>query len=118
MVIMLDYPESRYWYAAEISQLLHDRFTVNGFITREATLVGYRQASKKLRLEALKGVAFHRTWCKDKGKGVAIRNGVTSINTSKNDFLIVSELLRHEHFHLQHALGFHLLSSCLLIFSY
>ena len=73
MVIMLDYPESRDWYVAEISQVLHDRFTVNGFITRarEATLVGYRQASKKLRLEALKGVAFFRTWCKDKGKGVA-----------------------------------------------
>jgi hypothetical protein len=51
--------------------VLHDRFTVNGFITREATLVGYRQALKKLRLEALKGVAFLRTWCKDKGKGVA-----------------------------------------------
>ena len=51
--------------------MLHDRFTVNGYITREATLDGYRQASKKLRLEALKGVAFHRTWCKDKGKGVA-----------------------------------------------
>ncbi len=69
MVIMLDYPESKDWYIAEISQVLHDRFTVNGFITREATLVGYRQASKELRLEALKGVAFHRTWCKEKGKG-------------------------------------------------
>ena len=62
MVIMLDYPESKDWYVAEISQVLHDRFTVNGYITREATLVGYRQASKKLRLEALKGVAFHRIW--------------------------------------------------------
>ena len=51
--------------------MLHDRFTVNGFITSEATLVGYRQASKKQRLEALKSVTFHRTWCKDKGKGVA-----------------------------------------------
>ncbi len=71
MVIMLDYPESRDWYVAEISQVLHDRFTVNGFITREATLVGYRQASKKLRLEALKEVVFLRTWCKDKGKGIA-----------------------------------------------
>ncbi len=38
---------------------------------REATLDGYRQAAKKLRLEALKGVAFLRTWCKDKGKRVA-----------------------------------------------
>ncbi len=35
------------------------------------TLRVHRQASKKLRLEALKGVAFLRTWCKDKGKGVA-----------------------------------------------
>ncbi len=56
---------------AEISQVLHDRFTVNGFITLEATLDGYRQASMKLRLKALKGVAFLRTWCKDKSKGVA-----------------------------------------------
>ena len=71
MVIMLDYPESRDWYVAEISQVLHDRFTVNGYITKEATLDGYRQASKKQRLEALKGVAFLRTWCKDKGKGIA-----------------------------------------------
>ena len=44
---------------------------VNGFITRGATMVGYRQASKKLRLEALKKVAFLRTWCKDNGKGDA-----------------------------------------------
>jgi hypothetical protein len=51
--------------------VLHDLFVVNGFITLEATMDGYRQASKKLRLEALKKVAFLRTWCKDKGKGVA-----------------------------------------------
>jgi hypothetical protein len=68
---MLDYPESRDWYVAEISQVLHDRFTVNGYITNESTLEGYRLASKKLRLEALKGVTFLRTWCKDKGKGIA-----------------------------------------------
>ena len=68
---MLDYPESKDWYVAEVSQLLHDRFVVNGFITREATMTGYRQASKKQRLEALKKVAFLRTWCKDKGKGEA-----------------------------------------------
>jgi hypothetical protein len=43
MVIMLDYPESRDWYVAEISQVLHDRFTVNGYITIEATLDGYRR---------------------------------------------------------------------------
>jgi hypothetical protein len=71
IMIMSDYPESKNWYVAEISQVLHDRFTVNGFITLEATLDGYRQASKKVRLEALKGVAFLRTWCKDKGKEVA-----------------------------------------------
>ena len=35
MVIMLDYPESRDWYVAEISQVLHDRFTVNGYITND-----------------------------------------------------------------------------------
>ena len=51
--------------------MLHDRFTVNGFITRETTLDGYGKASKKLRLEAIKRVTFHRTWCKDKGKGAA-----------------------------------------------
>ncbi len=45
MVIMMDYPESRDWYVAEIRQVLHDCFTVNGFITREATLDGYRQIS-------------------------------------------------------------------------
>ncbi len=64
MVIMLDYPESKDWYVAEIS-------TVNGFITLEATLDGYSQASKKVKLDALKEVTFLRTWCKDKGKGVA-----------------------------------------------
>ncbi len=44
---------------------------MNGYITNEATLDAYRQAPKKPRLEALKGVAFLRTWWKDKGKGVA-----------------------------------------------
>ena len=51
MVIMLDYPDAKDWYVAEVSQLLHDRFVVNGFITREATMIGYRQASKKERCE-------------------------------------------------------------------
>ena len=51
--------------------MLHDRFTVNGFITIDAPLVGYRQASKKTRVDALKRIAFLRTWCKDKGKGIA-----------------------------------------------
>ena len=58
MVIMLDYPESKDWYVAEVSQVLHDRFTVNGFITIGAPLVGYRQASKKTRVDALKLTAF------------------------------------------------------------
>jgi hypothetical protein len=71
MVIMFDYPESKDWYIAEVSQVLHDRFTVNGFITLGALLDGYRQASKKMRFDALKGIAFLRTWCKDKGKGIA-----------------------------------------------
>ncbi len=51
--------------------MLHDRFTVNGFITIDAPLAGYRQASTKTRVNALKGIAFLRTWCKDKGKGIA-----------------------------------------------
>jgi hypothetical protein len=41
MVIMLDYPESKDWCVAEISQVLHDRFTVNGFVTIDAPLDGY-----------------------------------------------------------------------------
>ncbi len=61
MVIMLDYPESKDWYVAEISQVLNDRFTVNGFITLGAPLNEYRQASKKMRMDALKGIAFLRT---------------------------------------------------------
>jgi hypothetical protein len=68
MVIMLDYPESKDWYVAEVSQVLHDRFTMNGFITIGAPLAGYRQTSLKMRADALKGIAFLRTWCKDKGK--------------------------------------------------
>jgi hypothetical protein len=71
MVIMLDFPESKDRYVAEISQVLNDRFTVNEFITIDAPLDGYRQASRKMRVDALKGIAFLRTWCKDKGKGIA-----------------------------------------------
>jgi hypothetical protein len=71
MVIMLDYPESKDCYVAEISQVLHDCLTVNGFITIGAPLDGYRQESKKMRVNALKGITFLRTWCKDKGKGIA-----------------------------------------------
>ncbi len=71
MVIMLDYPESKDWYVAEISQVLSDRFTVNGFITSRTPLKGYKQASRKTKMDALKGISFHRTWCKDKGKGIA-----------------------------------------------
>jgi hypothetical protein len=71
MVVMLDYPESKDWYVVKISQVLHDRFAVNGFITIETPLDSYRQASKKMRMDARKGIAFLRTWCKDKGKGIA-----------------------------------------------
>ena len=33
MVILMDYPDAKDWYVAEISQVLPDRFTVNGYIT-------------------------------------------------------------------------------------
>jgi hypothetical protein len=68
MVILMDYPDAKDWYVAEISQILHDRFTVNGYITKAIPLQGYKQASRKDRIKALKGVAFLRTWCKDNSK--------------------------------------------------
>jgi hypothetical protein len=71
MVILVNYPDAKDWYVAEISQVLPDRFTVNGYITKGIPLQGYKQASRKDRIKALKGVAFLRTWCKDKGKGEA-----------------------------------------------
>jgi hypothetical protein len=69
MVIMLDYPESKDWYVAEISQVLHDRFTMNGFITIGVRLDGYRQASKKMRVEAPKGSSFLGLGARTKAKG-------------------------------------------------
>jgi hypothetical protein len=42
MVVMLDYPECKDWYVVEISQVLSDRFTVNGFITTGNPQAGYR----------------------------------------------------------------------------
>ena len=71
--------------------MLHDRFTVNGYITNEATLGGYRQASKKLRLETLKGVAFLRTWCKDKGKGIATTSNSTETSQRIGEVLVEME---------------------------
>ncbi len=71
MVILKDYPDAKDWYAAEISQVLSDRFTVNGFITTGIPLAGYARATRGERVGALKGVTFLRTWCKDKGKGIA-----------------------------------------------
>jgi hypothetical protein len=71
MVILRDYPDAKDWYVAEICQVLSDRFTVNGFITTGLPLVGYARATKGERVKALKGIAFLRTWCKDKGKGIA-----------------------------------------------
>jgi hypothetical protein len=69
MVIMMDYKDAMDWYVAEMTQVLGDRFTVNGFTTTGAPLAGYRLASRKDRVRALHGISFHRTWCKDKGKG-------------------------------------------------
>jgi hypothetical protein len=69
MVIMMDYPDAKDWYVAEVAQVLGDRFTVNGFTTTGVPLEGYRTASRKDRERALHGINFHRTWCKDKGEG-------------------------------------------------
>ena len=71
MVILRDYPDAKDWYVAEISQVLSDRFIVNGYITTELPLAGYARASKRERVKSLEGIAFLRTWCKDKGKGIA-----------------------------------------------
>ncbi len=69
MGIMMDYADDKDWYVAEVAQVLSDRFTVNGFTTTGAPLAGYKAASRKDRVRALHGISFHRTWCKDKGKG-------------------------------------------------
>jgi hypothetical protein len=69
MAIMMDYSNAKDWYAAEIAQVMSDRFTVNGFTTTGVPLAEYRLASRKDRARALDGISFHRTWCKDKGKG-------------------------------------------------
>ncbi len=71
MVIMKGYPDAKDWYVAEISQVLSDRFTVNGFITMGIPPAGYARATRAERIKALKGITFLRTWCKDKGKGIA-----------------------------------------------
>ncbi len=71
LVILRDYPDAKDWYVAEICLVLSDRFTVNGFITTGIPLAGYAQATKGERVKALKGITFLRTWCKDKGKGIA-----------------------------------------------
>ena len=71
MVILRDYPDAKDWYVAEISQVLSDRFTVNGYITVGLPLAGYARASKGARVKSMEGVSFLRTWCKDKGKGIA-----------------------------------------------
>ena len=52
------------------NQVLHDRFTVNGYITKAIPLQGYKQATRKERIKALKGVAFLRTWCKGEATNV------------------------------------------------
>ena len=71
MVILRDYPDAKDWDVAEICQVLSYRLTVNGYITMGLPLAGYTRATKGERVKALKGIAFLRTWCKDKGKGIA-----------------------------------------------
>ncbi len=61
MVIMMDYPDAKDWYVAEIAQVLGDRFTVNGFTATTVPLAGYKSASRKDRARALNGISFHRT---------------------------------------------------------
>jgi hypothetical protein len=34
-------------------------------------MAGYARAIRGKRVRALKGITFLRTWCKDKGKGIA-----------------------------------------------
>jgi hypothetical protein len=48
MVILMDYPDAKDWYLAEISR-----------------------ATRRERARALKRIFFLRTLCKDKGKGIA-----------------------------------------------
>jgi hypothetical protein len=84
MVILMDY-DAKDWYVAEISQVLHDRFTVNGYITKGIPLQGCKQASRKDMIKALKGVAFLRTWCKDKGKGEATNVPPTYLKGKEGD---------------------------------
>ncbi len=50
----MDYPDAKDWYVAEVSQVLPDRFTVNGYITKATPLKGYKQASRKDRIKALR----------------------------------------------------------------
>ncbi len=42
MVILMDYPDAKDWYVAEVCQVLHDRFMVNGCIITGIPLQGYR----------------------------------------------------------------------------
>jgi hypothetical protein len=48
---MLNHPEAKDWYVAEVYQVLSDRITVNGYTTAEIPLAGYQQASRKLRAD-------------------------------------------------------------------
>jgi hypothetical protein len=68
MVILNDYPDAKDWYVAEISQVLSDRLTVNGFITTGIPLAGYARAIRGERSRALKGITFMRTCAKTKAK--------------------------------------------------
>ncbi len=46
----VDYPDAKDWYVAEISQVLHDCFTANGYITsRDTSRLHARTGSKHWR---------------------------------------------------------------------
>jgi hypothetical protein len=40
----------------KLARVLNDHFPVNGFIMTGASLAGYRQVSKKMRVDTLKGL--------------------------------------------------------------
>ncbi len=69
MVILKDYPDAKDWYVAEISRSLHREWFHQ--FTMGIPLAGHTRATRGERVRALKGITFLRTWCKDKGKGIA-----------------------------------------------
>jgi hypothetical protein len=68
MVVMMDYPDAKDWYVAEVAQVLGDHFTVNGFTTTGAPLETYRTASRKDRVRALQGISSTGLGARTKAK--------------------------------------------------